>query len=124
MKCWASHLPSTPHHIFDPSLFLAGTKEVSVNDVIATTTAVTVFDPESTLGTQRTFARVVEALEAFKASHIKQLRATRDGTKRLDEVKHFFNFLFITKFLFQGLDHTKSVDGRRWCCNDVYSRRR
>jgi len=82
------------------TLFLADTKELSVSDVISTTTSVTAFDPEKGLGTQRSFSNVVKALETFKACHIKQLRANRDQTKSLQEVQHVFHFLFITKTLF------------------------
>ena len=82
------------------NLFLADAKELSMSDVISTTTSVTAFDPENVLGTQRGFETVVKALENFKASHIKQLKANRDQTKNLQEVQDVFRFLLITNFLF------------------------
>ena len=82
------------------NLFLADAKELSMSDVISTTTSVTAFDPENVLGTQRGFETVVKALENFKASHIKQLKANRDQTKNLQEVQDVFRFLLITYFLF------------------------
>ena len=71
-----------------------------MNDVISTTTSVTAFDPDKVLGTQRSFANVVKALETFKACHIKQLKANRDQTKSLQEVQHVYHFLFTAKTLF------------------------
>jgi len=82
------------------NLFLADTIELSVSDVISTTTSVTAFDPESVMGTQRGFPNVVKALETFKASHIKQLKANRDQTKSSQEVQNVFRFLLITNFPF------------------------
>jgi len=82
------------------NLFLADAKELSMSDVISTTTSVTAFDPDKVLGTQRSFANVVKALETFKACHIKQLKANRDQTKSLQEVQHVYHFLFTAKNLF------------------------